>query len=140
WVIFGGAKFHVPDMPTLNRLFGGQTILQLWNGAPDSIPTAPVDGTLLREDNGAIWVIFGGAKFHVPHMPTLNRLFGGQTIFQLWNNAPSDIPNIPVDGTLLQEESNANVFLIQGGHKVPAPTTTVGPVHVLWDGALSQIP
>ena len=138
WVIFGGAKFHVPDPATLNRLFGGQPIFQLWDGALNGIPTAPIDGTLLREENGAIWVIFGGARFHVPDPATLNRLFGGQ-LFQLWNGAPSGIPLIPVDGTLLREESSTQVFLIQGGHKVPVPNA-VGLVHVLWNGALSQIP
>ena len=51
FVIFGGAKFHVPDWPTLNRLFPGFLLRPLWGGALDKIPDRPADGTLLREEN-----------------------------------------------------------------------------------------
>jgi hypothetical protein len=140
WVIFGGARFLVPDMPTLTRLFGGKPTFQLWDGALSGIPTVPTDGTLLREDSGAISVIIGGAKFLVPDMPTLTRLFGGIPTFQLWDGALSGIPTVPTDGTLLREEGSTQIFIVQGGRKVPAPPNTVGLVHVLWKGALSQIP
>jgi hypothetical protein len=140
WVTVGGAKFHVPDPATLDRLFGGKGYFQLWDGAPSGIPSVPVDGTLLREENGAIWVTVGGAKFHVPDPTTLNRLFAGKEFFQLWDDAPIGIPLVPVDGTLLVEESTAQVFRVSGGHKVPVPPNTVGHVFVLWRGALSQIP
>ena len=48
-----------------------------------------MDGTLLREENGAIWVVFGGARFHVPDMATLNRLYGGKPVSQLWDGGPA---------------------------------------------------
>jgi hypothetical protein len=140
WVTFGGARFHVPDMATLTRLFGRMPISQLWSGATASIPTRPMDGTLLREESGAIWVSYGGAKFHVPDMATLARLFVGSPISQVWDGAVAGVPPVPVDGTLLREESNPQVFVIVGGHKIPAPQTTSGTIGRLWDGALSQIP
>ena len=85
-------------------------------------------------------MIFGGPKFHVPDVPTLERLYGGVPIDELWNGAPNQIPDIPVDGTFLREESSAQVYIVEGGRKSPAPAGSTGTVHVLWDGALAQIP
>ena len=82
WVVFGGARFHVPDMATLNRLYGGKPVSQLWDGGPEVLATIPIDGTLLRAESGAIWVVFGGAPFHIPDMATLNRLYGGKPVYQ----------------------------------------------------------
>jgi Common central domain of tyrosinase len=141
WVVYGGAKFHVPDPPTLARLYAGRPVDQVWNGALNAIGTLPVDGTLLREENGAIWVVYGGAKFHVPDPPTLARLYAGRPVDQVWNGALNAIGNIPAAGTLLREESNPQVFIVRAdGRKVPAPVPVVGPVYILWDGALAQIP
>jgi hypothetical protein len=146
WVVAGGAKFHVPDNPTLDRLYPGRTAFQLWDGAPDQIPNVPVDDTLIREDNGAIWFVAGQARFHVPDMATYNRLFGGRELFQLWDGAPDRIPTVPVDDTLFREESGA-IWIIVGQAKfhVPDPTTLnrLFPDHgyfQLWDGATDQIP
>jgi hypothetical protein len=140
WVVDGGARFGVPDMGTLNRLFAGRPIGQLWNGALNGIPGIPADGTLLREEDGAIWVIYGGAKFGVPDMGTLNRLFAKEPIFQLWNGALNGIPDVPADGTLLREESNPQTFVIQRGTKLPCSSAETGNIHVLWDGALARFP
>jgi hypothetical protein len=140
WVIFGGAKFHIPDVPTLERLYRGVPLDELWSGASDHIPVVPVDGTLLADENSAVWVIFGGAKFQVPDLPTLNRLYPGIAAHRLWNGAPNQFTYIPVDGTLLREESSAQVYIVQGGHKSPAPAGSPGTVGIVWTGALVQIP
>jgi microsomal dipeptidase-like Zn-dependent dipeptidase len=140
YVIYGGAKFGVPDPPTLTRLFPGRGWGQLWNGALDGLPTTPVDGTLLRDENGAIYVIYGGAKFHVPDPPTLTRLFPGRGWGQLWNGALDGLPTTPVDGTLLREE-HGPVFVMRGGHKTaPESPFLMKFVRVLWDGALAAVP
>jgi hypothetical protein len=115
-------------------------VSQLWNGGPETVPTIPADGTLLREENGAIWVVFGGARFLVLNPATLARLYGGKPVSQLWNGGPETIPTIPADGTLLREEASTQVYVIQGGRKVPVQPPYPGPVDVLWKGALSQIP
>jgi hypothetical protein len=109
-------------------------------GGVNGLATIPVDGTLLREENGAIWVVFGGARFHVPDPATLARLYGGKPIDQLWNGGPEILGTIPVDGTLLREETSTQVYVIQGGHKVPTQPPYPTPVGVLWTGALAQIP
>lgn len=140
WVVAGGAKFHVPDLPTYARLYAGGNLVQLWDGSVSTISDTPADGTLLREDNGAIWVILGGAKFHVPDPPTFARLFPDGRPFQLWTGALSAISDLPADGTLLREESSSEVFEIRNGHKQLVNVGPTADVRVLWDGALAQIP
>jgi predicted acylesterase/phospholipase RssA len=144
WAVFGHAKFHVADAATLSRLYGSKPVLQLWDGGPSGIPNIPVDMSFLREENGGIWVVLGQAKFLAPDLPTLVRLYGGAPLFHppfpLSNGSASGNPNIPVNGTLFREESSPQVYLIQNGHKVPAPTNTTGTVYLVWNGALSQIP
>jgi len=146
WVIYGGAKFHVPDPGTLSRVFGNTPWYQLWNGALDAIPTMPDDGMLLREENGAIWVIDGGAKFHVPDPATLVRLYAATPWRQVWNGALNAIPAIPVDGTLLREENGA-IWVIYGGTRYHVPNMDVfnrlfstANVRQVWNGALAGIP
>lgn len=140
WMVYGGAKFHVPNMDVFERHYGGAVMRQVWNRALDNIQTTPRDGTLLREDNGAIWVIFGGAKFHVPDPDTYLRLFGRGSLGQVWDGALNTIGTVPVDGTLLREESSATVFVMAGGRKSQVVGVPNGSVRVVWDGALAQLP
>ena len=85
----------------------GYTVQKEWSNTANScrVTPPPQKIVLLRDDSGAIWVIFGGPKFHVPDVPTLERLYGGVPIDELWNGAPNQIPDIPVDRTLLREET-----------------------------------
>jgi hypothetical protein len=140
WVVFGRAKFHVPDPATLNRLYSGRPVLQLWDAALDPLDSIPVDGTLLRGEDGRVWVVFGRAKFHVPDPVTLNRLYLGRPILQLWDGALDALGSIPVDGTFLREESDPTPYLMVNGHKVRPIGIDRDAVRVLWDGALAGIP
>jgi len=140
WVIFGGARFHIPDPGTLMRLYDPSTECQLWDGALNGISSMPQDGTLLREESGTIWVIFGGARFHVPDPQTLTALYDPNAVRQLWDGATDGIGSTPSDGTLLRETSSTQVWVIRGGHKAPAPAPVTGRIGVLWDGALAQFP
>jgi hypothetical protein len=144
WIIYGGAGFHVPDPATLVRLYPGTKAGQLWNGAitRNGIGLIPRDGTLLREENGAIWVIYGGAGFHVPDPATLTRLFDPTQVCQLWNGSltQNGIGSIPRDGTLLREESSNDVYIMSRGHKTITTSFPPENVRVIWNGALSSIP
>jgi hypothetical protein len=138
WVMFGGAKFRMPDAITHYLPSPGSSI-HVWNGALDQFADAPIDNTLLREQNGVIWVTVGKAKFYIPDLSTLNRLFGGLPVFQVWDGAVSQIPDVPVDGTVLREESSSRVYVMRGGAKV-STSLLVGHIHVVPDGALSRFP
>lgn len=138
YVIYGAAKFHVPDPTTLERLFAGVPVRDTQAGELEHIGKIPGDGTLLHEEStGKVFVIYGGAKFQVPSWDTLTRLFPGFFLRPLWGGALDHIPDCPVDGTLLREESSTQTYIIAGCRKVPAVPTQ--SVHVLWDGALAQL-
>ena len=139
-VIFGQAKFQVPDPGTLNRLYKSEPICQVWNGALDTVANIPVDGTMLREENGAVWVIFGQAKFQVPDPATLGRLYANVPVFPVWTGALDAIPSVPMDGTLLHEENSGKVWIIYGGAKFRVTYGGPPPSHPLWDGAVDPIP
>jgi hypothetical protein len=78
YVIFGNAKFAIPDPPTLSRLYGGWGAVQVVpDGNLAGTDTVADDGTLLREENSPyVWVMEAGAKRHVTSPAVLAR-YGG---------------------------------------------------------------
>jgi hypothetical protein len=141
WVTAGGAKLSLPDEATLARLYPGARAVALWNHALDSIPNVPQNGTLIRDDDGKVWLIAGGAKFLVPSLDVISRLYSERRPFPLWNGALANIGQLPIVGTLLREESSQSVFVMRRGGLVPATGFhLVEDVVILWDGALQSIP
>ena len=64
-VVFGGARFAVPDDATQARLYGALGEPEdVAPGVLDGLPALPIDGSVLREENGtrAAWV--GGGVLH----------------------------------------------------------------------------
>jgi hypothetical protein len=97
YVIYGGAKFHVPDPPTLNRLFAGVPIRDGVGTELDSIGTMPADGTLFQEETtGNVFAIISGMKYHVPDMATLNQQYPGFVLRPIWQNALANIPDFQI--------------------------------------------
>jgi hypothetical protein len=73
-------------MTTFTKLFSGDALHQLWDGALSSIPTVPVDGTLLREDpGGQAHVVVAGHKKPAP--PGLTGV-----VHLLWHGVLAQIP------------------------------------------------
>lgn len=140
WIVAGQAKFLVPDMPTMERLYAARPVCQLWDGAPSQVGDKPIDGTLLRVEDGKVWVVVGGGKFHVPDPATLVRLFGGRPWVNLWTGALDRLPDVPNDGTLLQEEGSDVIYVIRNRMKARSEPLQRGIVHRLWGGALASIP
>jgi len=145
WVVLGGARFHIPDPPTYQRLYGSRLPFQLWNGSLEQIRTIPNDGALFREESGAVWAVAGQARFPVPDLPTLARAFPRRSVFQTWNGALSDLQSVPVDGTLIQQERDG-VSVVYGGaaFRLPDAYTLTRlfagrPVTELWSGALANL-
>jgi hypothetical protein len=115
--IAGRAQWQAPDFATARRLWAPVATYQILPGTPLHISTSPIDKTLLREENGAIWVMAGGAKFHVPNPNTLAQLYSGLPVFKMWNGALDRFGLIPRDGTLLKEISSPVMYqIVQGGN------------------------
>jgi hypothetical protein len=107
------------------------------------------DGTLLKEQNNpAIFVIFGGAKFFIPDPATFEALgFDWARVRTIPDGALAAVGNLPHDGTVLRELSSAAVFVIIGGQKSWIPDPDVlrrfggwAVVRVVPDGSLAGIP
>jgi endonuclease/exonuclease/phosphatase family metal-dependent hydrolase len=106
------------------------------------------DGSLLRERSAsAIHVVAGGARFEVPDMDALNRLyFSGEAVNVVDDGALAELPLLPCDGTALREEQDLVPWLVGGGlrHAMsPAEVIAYGGwdyIFTLHTGALGQIP
>ena len=148
YVIYGGAKFHVPSVADVNRLYKWFQVRHLWEGALAGFPTVPRDGTLVEEEGGTRYVIYGGAKFQVPNIDVFERLYKADRLRLLWAGAldVNGIASVPRNGTLVREESDA-VYMIYKGAKFHVPNmdilkqlSTVDRVGQLWNGALDGFP
>jgi hypothetical protein len=91
YVIFGGARFWIPDGTVLERYGGWGAVRGVADGViAQSTRTIPTDGTLLREiSQRHVYVIQEGQRRHVPSATVLQGLGG-------W----SQVRVIP-DGTIL---------------------------------------
>jgi hypothetical protein len=77
YVIFGGAKFWIPN-PTVLQHYGGWSAVQIVpDGTLAAVPTIPKDGTVLREMSSApVYVMRRGRRCWIPD-PTILQRFGG---------------------------------------------------------------
>ncbi|MFT3971353.1 MAG: hypothetical protein QM695_14010 [Micropruina sp.] len=94
YVIFGGAKFWIPDAGALSRLYGGWGAVQIVpDGALANVPTTPRDQTLLREeDHPEVWLMQDGAKRHVVSPDVLNKHGGWGQVHVVPDNSTATFP------------------------------------------------
>jgi hypothetical protein len=92
------------------RLLGGAIAFR-------QLPPIPTDFTLVREWNRQeVYVVFGGAKFQIPDPPTLFALgFDWSMVRAIpaGGTADAKLPKMPIDRTLLQEQHDSRVFLVE---------------------------
>lgn len=87
--------------------------------------SVPGDGAAIKSDNnGAVYLMEGGAKFLIPSAAEYFALG-----FSNWNQlvtlpaaTVNAIPTVPRDGTLIRERGQSPVFVIRGrGYRIPGP-------------------
>jgi len=107
------------------------------------------DGSVLREYSRAeVYVIFGGAKFWVPNPQVLQDLYGGWgNVKIVLDGALAGLPVLPRSGTILREQSNPAVYLIEERTKryITSPSVLqryggASAVRVVPNGSLGSIP
>jgi hypothetical protein len=108
------------------------------------------DGSVLKETSDPkIYVMYGNAKFWIPDPQTLFRLFptGWNVVQVVPDGTLNPIDGMPKDGTILREEHNAYVWLIEASTKrhitTPSVLTRLGGWHmvrVVPDFSLDKIP
>lgn len=94
YVIFGGAKFHIPDPTVLAQLYGGWgSVVVVPDHSLDAVPTTPRDGTVLREaDHAEVWLIEAGQKQHITSTDVLNRYGGWAVVHVVPDGATANFP------------------------------------------------
>jgi hypothetical protein len=82
--------------------------------AHTQLPPIPADFTLVREWNRPeVYVVFGGAKFRIPDPPTLTSLgFDWSMVRVIPAGGASKLLTIPIDRTLIKEQHDPKVFLV----------------------------
>lgn len=95
YVLFGGAKFWVPNLDTLNRLYGGSASVQIVAAnALKNVPTIPRNGTLLKEENKPVevWLIEDGKRRLITDQALLGSYGGSSAVKTVPDNALSGVP------------------------------------------------
>jgi hypothetical protein len=109
-VVFGGTDFAVP--PSLLRVWvpALTELIPSWQ-----LPPVPADFTVVRElFKPQVYVVYGGAKFWIPDPPTLAALgFSSSQVRVLPPGGAAKLRQMPIDGTLLREQNDAKVHLVE---------------------------
>lgn len=96
YVIFGGAKFWIPN-PTVLQSFGGWAAVKV---VPDlslaPVPSVPRDGTVLREMSSApVYVMRSGQKSWIPNPDVLQKYGGWAAVKVVPDGALAPFPDGP---------------------------------------------
>jgi hypothetical protein len=150
YIVNGGAKMHIGSWGEYDALgLRHEDHRVLPAGALAGLPTTPRDGTVLRSAEGAIYLVYGGARFWIPTMDEFNALGLSWADVQ---PAPSvalhALPLVPWHGTLLEERSSAGVYVLLWGNLYSFPSWEAllylgyepNRIRTVPDGSLSQIP
>jgi len=78
YVIFGGAKFHIPDFYVLGNYSNYRSIRKIPDGMLSRIPDIPREGSILRQinDEGKVYLIKDKMR-HLFENPEVLNFFGG---------------------------------------------------------------
>jgi len=110
----------------------------------------PWDGCILKEESApALYVLYSGAKFHIPSPDALAAM--GRRPGDYWivgDGMLQTVADVPWDGTLLQEAGSPTVYAVYAGAKfaIPSPDALYAmglgfqQVHTVAPGGLSKIP
>ena len=96
YVIFGGAKFWVPN-PTVLQNYGGWAAVSIVaDGTLAALAAIPRDGTVLKELSGApVYVIRSGQKCWIPNPTVLQKYGGWSAVRSVPDGGLASIPNGP---------------------------------------------
>ncbi|TMB99789.1 MAG: hypothetical protein E6J42_02365 [Chloroflexi bacterium] len=130
WQIAGGAKFPLPATDVRGALVrSGQlegAAYLVPQGSLAQVPASPRDRSLFREVNSeAVYQMAGGAKFKVTDPAALQTLIDSKQvetrIYLVPDGELSAVPDIPVNGTLLQGATSNLVRIISCGAITTVP-------------------
>ena len=127
-VVQGFGRFAIPNEAELNPLLAqlGKSTTDIQNISAQQlsdIPTTPREATFLREPNGTIAVVHGGAAFPIASLEDLGRLqaelgMSPSEVGPVPSGALASLRPLPRDGTVLRDDSNGSiVYMYQGARR-----------------------
>jgi len=150
YVTYGGAKFGItsPEQFAASG-FNSVNVIGVPQWVLDRLPDqVPQNGTLMQQKSddgtttvGAVYVIYGGAKFGIHNPDEFTRL-------QLDSNKVIPVPGwvlermngIPVDGTLLKELDTLAIYYIVNGKKRLIPNQEIFNAHGWTNNSYGTVP
>ncbi len=108
--------------------------------SPSELAKLTDDALVRAQDRGEIYVIRGGAKFHVTDPPTFERMgFDWNAVVEVEPGVLDHVLPLPRDGAILREEHGTETYEMRDGKRCPtaAPRT---PPSVVPDGGLNHVP
>lgn len=133
YLMQGGARFPIPswvEYVALRDTFGysDHDVRSVTNQVIDAYHTLPRDGTFVQErDSDAVYLVHGWAKFWIPSPPELQALqaiygYPHSNVKLVPSGGLAQVPNVPYDGTFVQERGSSVVYLIVSGGKYAIPS------------------
>ncbi len=152
FMLQGQTFFGFPSLDSFNEMGGDWRAIQVVpRGFIAGLSNWPVDGTLVRDfDDARVWVIEGGARFHIPDPETFQAMnYDPYKIRIVPRGTVSRLSLSPTDFTRVQEFGSVDQFVVVNGGRMSIDEsilialTNAGraadPVHVLPPGAFNQI-
>ncbi|WP_375771453.1 FG-GAP-like repeat-containing protein [Archangium gephyra] len=126
-VVQGFGRFVIPNEAELNTLLAslGKSTADIQNISAQQladIPTTPREATFLREPDGTIAVVHGGAAFPIASLEDLGRIqaelgMSPSEVGPVPSGTLASLRPLPRDGTVLRDASGAIVYMYQGARR-----------------------
>jgi hypothetical protein len=130
WYVFGAIKFPVSGAPERESLkaaglIQGETMI-VPAGTLAQIPTAPEDGTLIKETGSdTVSVVYGGAAFRVPDRPTFEEMgFDWSAVQTVPEGTLEKLPSSPPRDMIFREFRSQQEWYLSGGLKYQLSSDT----------------
>jgi hypothetical protein len=151
FVVRGGGRFLIPSPEEFDANgFDWSQVVETQDGSLAHIARYPANRTLIRERSSpGVYVTFGGKPFGIPSPEVLTSLgFDWAMVRQIPDGSLASLPLIPRGGTLLREQNDPTVYVVEGGQLRHVPSVEVfGARGFVWedvgvvpDGALADLP
>jgi hypothetical protein len=151
FVVRGGGRFHIPSPAEFDANgFNWSQVVETQDGSLTHIARYPANGTLIRERSSpGVYVSYGGKPFGIPSPEVFTSLgLDWSLIRQIPDGSLVNLPPTPRDGTLLREQNDPPIYVVEAGQLRHVPSAEVfqargfvwEDVGLVPDGALADLP
>ena len=130
YVIFGGAKFRIPDFYVLGNYSNYRSIRKIPDGMLSHIPDIPREGTILTEPNdNVVWVIKERLRHRIDN-PEVLQFFGGWDA--LCTVPEHTLEQVPDAGDIVTLQNVSTTFNFKKEYEILIDTLKASLVQNTW--------